>query len=102
MLAEMVRYHVSLHDALPISPPDWVEPSMTLEEVEADPFAESTARRMRDLGWKRITRTQCLRFMYGGRLEHPSPCQLHVQLPSRLQDPYLTIDPSFRRQKWDG
>lgn len=80
-------------------PADWVEPSITLEEAEADPFCSSLANQMRQRGLTVMTRSQYFAMEFGSRPPRNWSPEEESNLPRKLQDPYLWVPGGPRRSK---
>jgi hypothetical protein len=70
-------------------PKDWVEPSMSLEEIEADPFTLDVGKRMREKGMTRVTRSEYLELFYGTKKPRPWTPEMEEEMPNKLVDPYV-------------
>src|SRR5687768_651866 len=59
-----------------VKPPDYKEPTITLEQAAADPFEREIAAKMRELGVTVLTRSEYLEMKYG----RPSPRPWTVEM----------------------
>jgi hypothetical protein len=83
-------------------PPDWVEPSITIEEALADPFTSGLADLMTRHEIKVLTRSQYFAMEYGHRVPRPWTAELEASLPLQLQDRYMTIPKGLGRKKLEA
>ena len=81
-------------------PPDWVEPSMTLEQAEADPYCYRELELMRQHNLTVMTRTQYFRLTYPEGIPRPWTGELEVDVPTPLRDNYLWVPRGIRRENY--
>lgn len=81
-------------------PPDWVEPSITLEEAEADSYLWQALALMQREGLTVLTRTQYFQYNYSLRgLSKWWTAELEDNLPYQLQDKYGWLPEEPKRRK---
>jgi hypothetical protein len=81
-------------------PPDWVEPFMTLEQAEADPYCYRELELMRQHNMTVMTRTQYFRLTYPEGIPRPWTGELEVDVPTPLRDNYLWVPRGIRRENY--
>jgi hypothetical protein len=78
-------------------PADWVEPSISLAQAEADPYCESLAELMRERGIEVMTRSRYFAIEYGDAVPRPWTAELESTLPTLLRDRYMTVPRGLKR-----
>jgi hypothetical protein len=77
-------------------PADWVEPSMTIEQADADPYAQNVSALMKRYGLTIIGRFQYFELQYPEGIPRPWTAELELNVPGALQDRYLSVPPRRR------